>query len=291
LLTQSRMALLLGLSAVLLWSTVATAFKIALRYLDVNSLVALSCLVSALVLCAYLLVQGRLGELKDALKARPWMLLLMGLLNPILYYSVLLRSYDLLPAQQAQTINYTWAITLSILAVPLLGQRFSARDALMAVVGYFGVVVIATEGQLSFGAIESLTGLALALLSTLLWAIFWLGNTRLEMPGEVALAAMFLAASPLALMWLVGSGVLVTLSWQALASATYIGLFEMGVTFLLWSQALKRTTQVSKVANLIFLAPLLSLGLIQVFLGEQIHGATLVGFALIVPALVMQQRG
>jgi hypothetical protein len=74
LLTQSRMALLLGLSAVLLWSTVATAFKLALRYLDVNSLVALSCLVSALVLCSYLLVQGRLGELKDALKARPWTL-------------------------------------------------------------------------------------------------------------------------------------------------------------------------------------------------------------------------
>ena len=65
----------------------------------------------------------------------------------------------------------------------------------------------------------------------------------------------------------------------------------MGVTFLLWSQALKRATQVAKVANLIFLAPLLSLGLIQLFLGEQIHGATLVGFALIVPALLMQQRG
>ena len=200
------MALLLGLSAVLLWSTVATAFKLALRYLDVNSLVALSCLVSALVLCSYLLVQGRLGELKDALKARPWTLLFMGLLNPILYYSVLLRAYDLLPAQQAQTINYTWAITLSILAVPFLGQRFSARDALMAAVGYFGVVVIATEGQLSFGAIDSLTGLALALLSTLLWAVFWLGNTRLALPGDVALTAMFLAASPLALMWLVGSG-------------------------------------------------------------------------------------
>ncbi|WP_414980772.1 hypothetical protein [Congregibacter sp.] len=33
-----------------------------------------------------------------------------------------------LPARQAQTINYTWAIMLALLSIPVLGQRLAARD-------------------------------------------------------------------------------------------------------------------------------------------------------------------
>jgi drug/metabolite transporter (DMT)-like permease len=47
-----RQALLYGLCAVLLWSTVATAFKLALRELDVLQLVAYSVSCSALALLA-----------------------------------------------------------------------------------------------------------------------------------------------------------------------------------------------------------------------------------------------
>jgi drug/metabolite transporter (DMT)-like permease len=64
----------------------------------------------------------------------------------------------------------------------------------------------------------------------------------------------------------------------------------MGITFLLWSAALKQAENVSRVANLIFLAPVLSLVLIQWVLGEAIHPATLIGFACIVPAVIFQQR-
>ena len=41
----------------------------------------------------------------------------LGFLNPFLYYVVLFKAYDLLPAQEAQPLNYTWAITLAILFV------------------------------------------------------------------------------------------------------------------------------------------------------------------------------
>jgi hypothetical protein len=46
----------------------------------------------------------------------------LGFLNPFAYYFVLLQAYDLLPAQEAQPLNCTWAITLSLLSVPLLKQ-------------------------------------------------------------------------------------------------------------------------------------------------------------------------
>ena len=129
-LNSDRRALYYGLCAVLLWSTVATAFKLALRELDVWQLVAYSVCFSCLALFAILWRQGRLALLPRYARETPVYFLLMGLVNPVAYYLVLLRAYDLLPAQQAQAINYTWAITLALLAVPLLGHRLNRRDAL-----------------------------------------------------------------------------------------------------------------------------------------------------------------
>ena len=287
---KSKQALLLGLSAVLLWSTVATAFKIALRYLDVFSMVCLASIVSALVLLFWLVTQGRVNELVVALRKQPLKYLVMACINPLLYYAILLTAYDLLPAQQAQTINYTWAIVLSLLAVPVLGQPLLLKDLAAIAVGYLGVVIIATEGSFNLGAIQSTLGLALALISTVIWAGFWLVNTRLQESKDVALAAMFVMSCPLAIAYLVYSDGLGQVSWQGLGASVYVGLFEMGVTFLLWSQALSRAVHVARVANLIFLAPVFSLVLIQVVLDESIHPSTLVGFALIVPAILLQQR-
>lgn len=287
--TASRKAILMGLVAVALWSTVATAFKIALSFISVDVLVAIACLISTLILVASAWWQGHLRLVLQELRARPLLYAALGLANPILYYSVLLRAYDLLPAQQAQTINYTWAITLSLLAIPVLGQRLSPRDWVAVSLGYLGVVIIATQGRFEFGAIASPLGLLLALGSTLLWAGFWLVNTRLKLEGSVSLTAMFLMAAPfaLALLWWRSP---VELSLSGLLAASYVGAFEMGITFLLWSAALNQAENVSRVANLIFLAPVFSLILIQTVLGEAIHPATLIGFACIVPAVIYQQR-
>lgn len=57
---RDRKALLFGLGAVLLWSTVATAFKLALRQLDVLQLLAWAATFSALALGLILWQQGKL---------------------------------------------------------------------------------------------------------------------------------------------------------------------------------------------------------------------------------------
>jgi drug/metabolite transporter (DMT)-like permease len=53
-----------------------------------------------------------------------------------------------LPAQIAQPLNYTWAITLSLLAVPILGQRMSWRAASGLLVSYCGVVVLLSQWRI-----------------------------------------------------------------------------------------------------------------------------------------------
>ena len=215
--------------------------------------------------------------------------LALALLNPLLYYLVLLRAYDLLQAQQAQPINYTWAITLALLAVPLLGQKLSGRDIMAIIMGYGGVVIIATRGRLLDMQFDSLEGVILALASTVLWALYWLLSTRNPRDPVVSLCLSFLLAAPCALAICVTFSTLVLPSLRTAMAAAWVGLFEMGVTFALWSTALRLASGVARIGNLIFLSPLISLVLIASVLGEVIHPATLVGLALILPAVLLQQ--
>ena len=80
-------------------------------------------------------------------------------------------------------------------------------------------------------------------------------------------------------------------AWPGLLGAAYIGLFEMGIRYVLWQWALRYAENTAKVGNLIFISPFCSLVLIHFVLGEAIRWATLAGLVLIVAGLLYQQRG
>ena len=278
-----------GLLAVLLWSTVATAFKLALNDFSVIQLLALSVSISAVVLWVVVLSSSSRANIKPTLRKRFKLLALAGLLNPAAYYLVLFEAYDRLPAQIAQPVNYTWAIAFSWLAVPFLKKPLRRVDKIASVLGYLGVVVIALQGKSPADFDIDLLGLSLALFSTLLWAGYWLLSTRISGDAVVNLAVSFSVAVPVVWLIVFSSGE----AWPqnpSYLSVLWVGLFEMSITFLLWQKALSSAVNVSKVANLIFLSPFISLILIGVILGEQLHLTTFAGLALILVAVLWQQR-
>ncbi|MBG0789270.1 MAG: DMT family transporter [Desulfovibrionaceae bacterium] len=292
--TNSRKALIYGLCTVAIWSTVASAFKIALRRMDPLQLLLPACLASILALGTILLVQGRLSALWRMERREAVRCALLGALNPFLYYVILFKAYDLLPAQEAQPINYTWAVTLSLLSVPLLGQKMSLRDLAAILLSYFGVVVISTHGDLLALKFSNLTGVGLALFSTIIWALYWIFNTRSKADPLAGLLLGFLAGFPLILAATLGFSTLPALTVESLAAATYVGFFEMGVTFALWITAMKYAALpdgggTARVANLIFLSPFLSLVLIHFLVGEDILPATVAGLVFIIAGNALMQ--
>lgn len=270
-----------GLATVLCWSTVATAFKLSLRHLDPVQLLFYSALASCLVLLAVLAVQGRLSLLARATRTQWLRAAGLGLLNPCLYYLVLFKAYDLLPAQEAQPLNYTWAVTLTLLSVPLLGQRVSRLDLAGVLVSYLGVVVISTRGDLGSLHFSSPAGVALALGSTVIWSLYWIGNTRDTLDPVAGLCINFLSGTAATGLVLAAVSTPAVSDWRGLAGAAYVGVFEMGITFVLWLKALKLSASSAKVAGLIFLSPFLSLVFIHFLVGEDIHPATLAGLVFI----------
>nr|WP_263858766.1 DMT family transporter [Shewanella algae] len=283
------MALIYGMAAVFLWSTVATAFKIALGFFSPLQLVFVAVITSSVCLGLILAWQGKLKLLKQQFYARPWFYLQTGLLNPFLYYLVLFKAYDLLPAQQALSLNYTWAVLLPLLAAPMLQQKLQGSDMLAAVTGYFGVLVIATGGNLLSMDFANPFGILLALSSTLLWCLYWIINTKDKGDAIVSLMLSFLVSLPLITITLLTTESLPSLHWQALGAGVYVGLFEMGVTFVLWLMALRTTERAASITNLVFLTPLLSMVFIALILKETITLATLVGMGLILSALLIQK--
>jgi drug/metabolite transporter (DMT)-like permease len=286
--TEERQATLYGLTAVLFWSTVATAFKLSLRYLSPIELLLYSGFFTTILLGVILVLQWK------------WPLLLMtqpkdvglsigfGFLNPFLYYLVLLKAYDILPAQQAQPLNYTWAITLSILAIPLLKQRVVWQQWVALFISYGGVLVISTEGKPFSFEFTDPFGVFLALGSTVIWALYWIFNTRDSRDPVVGLFLNFVCGFPFVLFYALAT---TDLTWPPLAGlvgAAYVGTFEMGACFVLWLMALKKTRNTARISQLIFISPFLSLFFIHALVGEQILPSTLIGLVLIVAGLVVQ---
>ncbi|EON93856.1 membrane protein [Marinobacter lipolyticus SM19] len=288
--TNQKQAMLYGLATVLLWSTVATAFKLSLRELSPVQMLVIACAASVIVMATILVVQGR-WHLVFSLSRKQYLQSMgLGLINPCLYYFVLFGAFDRLPAQEAQPLNYTWALVLAYMSVPFLGQRLRRLDIIAGLICYGGVVVIATRGDVLSLSFSDPLGVGLAIGSTLIWASYWIIATRDTRDPVVGLFLNFLCGLPvIAVICGVTDGYDIV-PGAAFGAAIYVGVFEMGVAFVLWSYAMKKAENTSRVSNLIFISPFLSLVFISLILEEVILPSTYVGLVLIVAGLWLQQR-
>jgi drug/metabolite transporter (DMT)-like permease len=288
---NQHMAYLYGLLTVLLWSTVATAFKVSLHFLKPIELLFYASLFSTVILSLILLAQGNLRIILSYSRGQYLGSLKLGFLNPFLYYLILFKAYDLLPAQVAQPLNYTWALTLTFLSMPLLKQKIGMRDITAGVICYCGVVVISSKGSLvDFSSFNTL-GVVLALSSTVVWSLSWIYNTKDNRDPVASLLLAFLFGLPFIIIAAVVTTGLNVPDFKGLFGAAYVGIFEMGITFVFWLNALKLSENTAKVGNLIFLSPFLSLLFIHIFVGEEIFPSTFVGLVFIITGLIFQRFG
>ncbi len=287
---QQKQAYLYAITAVLLWSTVASAFKVSLRYLDYLQLLFYSSFVSLVIFFILLLIQNKLQLLSQYSSREYLHSALLGLLNPFLYYIILFKAYSLLPAQEAQPLNYTWSITLALLSIPLLKQRIKLTSILALIVSYFGVFIISTHGNIGALKFTNSYGVLLALGSAVIWAIFWIYNIRDQRDAVTKLFLNFAFGFIFITIAMLFSSRLKDLPAPAgITGATYVGLFEMGITFVLWLKALKLSRTTAQVSNLIYLSPFVSLVLIHFVVGEKILFSTLIGLIFIITGIVIQQ--
>ena len=285
---QNKAYLFAGV-AIFFWSTVASAFKLSLEHLEPIQLVLYSTLFSVCVLFIIVVYKGKFHLIRGFSRNDLTRCALLGFLNPCLYYIILFKGYDALPAQEAMVINFSWPIMLVILSIPILKQTIDIRSFLSIIVCYFGVVVIATNGDVFSMHFESPFGVLLMLISTVIWSLFWLFNTKNSNDSLVSLFLIFLFSFPFILIFVFLSDSFIIPSFKGLIGSIYVGFFEMGISLVLWQSALKISTTVSRIASLVFITPFLSLIILHFVLGETILFSTIVGILLICIGLFLQK--
>ncbi len=275
--------------AVLFWSTVATSFKIALREYDFIQLIFYISGISVLVLFIILVFQNKVKlAFKQTLQQWSYSLL-MGAFNPLLYYLVLFKAYSLLPAQVAQPLNMIWPITLALLSVPFLNQKISWISVGALLISFIGVFFISSQGGVDNFGKTNVSGVFLAVGSSILWSLYWIFNVRDKRDEVIKLFLNFIIGfiylAPVVYFFSdfgIHPGV-------SLYAVVYSGIFEVGITYVIWLKAMNYTTSNAKIGNLVFFAPFLSLIFIHFVLKETIFATTFIGLIFIVSGVLVQQ--
>ncbi|HBY01921.1 MAG TPA: EamA family transporter [Rikenellaceae bacterium] len=284
---QSKALIMAGF-VVFFWATVATAFKIALNEIS-NLQLLLIASSTALIVCFIELVRTKkLILLRESLMSRStiyrgaW----QGFMNPFIYYLILFKGYSLLPAQIAQPLNFSWQIVLMILMAIFLKQKLHFNQVVGVLVSFSGIIMLSLNNSADVSGQLSVFGLGLIIASTIIWATYWLLKINEKQDSVIELFVSFLFGT----IYLIVVSLFTPMEFpplKPLLAGIYAGMFEMGITFILWSKALKLATNRVTLTQLIYLSPLLSLLLIHFILGEKIGVLTIVGLFLIIGGILI----
>jgi drug/metabolite transporter (DMT)-like permease len=275
--------------AIFFWSTVATAFKIALRHIDFIQLLFIATWTSFLV---YLIVFLLKGDGKLNLKFKKNELVhsaILGLFNPFIYYLILFKAYSLLPAQVAQPLNMIWPIILVFLSIPLLKQKIAIRSFIALFISFAGVYLVSSQGRPFSFEISEPFGVILAAGSSIIWSFYWIFNVRDSRDEVQKLLLSFFFAGLFISILLPFVTDIRSINLKGALLGMYAGIFEMGITFLLWLKALRLTSTTDKISNLVYLAPFFSLLLIHIFVKENIYWTTVLGLCLIIGGIIIEK--
>lgn len=255
-------------------------------------MLAIATFTSTLILFIILIAGRKAGSVRKSSGKELLHSAILGLINPFLYYIILLKAYQLLPAQVAQPLNMIWPIILVFLSVPILGQKIKSRSFIALFISFAGVFIISSQGNLFDNMHSDLKGVLLATGSSVFWAFYFILNVKDKRDEAVKLFLNFLFGSIYIIiaMAVTGDWIPAESGFKGVAASIYVGIFEMGLTFFFWLKALQMASSTDKVSTLVYLAPFLSLVFVHFILHEPVYYTTPAGLILIIAGIWIQNH-
>ena len=280
---------LLGIGAVLIWSTMAALVKALLA--DIPSLEALAisgafAFVFMLVVC---LARGGARKIR-ALRPRDFLVMAgLGFLGLFLYSALYYYGIDQLTSQEACILNYLWPAMIVLFAAPVLRERLTPMKVVALACSFAGVVVLSlgTDGGAAVGG-NRVAGIAACIAAAACYGLFSVLNKKKDYDQTVAMTVIWLVVT--ACSTILG---LATEEWVPIEGAQWPGILWLGLgtdaaAYLLWALAVNSARDSAAIANIAYLTPFLSLIVSALTLGEQIAPTALVALVLIVGGILLQ---
>lgn len=276
-----------ALVAVVLWGISFVATKAALREVSPVTLIFTRFLIGTLLLA---LIVRRLPP-RDAWGA----LAFMGLLGVFVHQ--MLQGYGL---TMTSAIHTGWLIGLipiwsALLSAAVTGERFGAGKLAGLAGGFAGALLVITRGEFSSAilTLPSTRGDLLVLLSTVNWAVYSVvGHKTIRRlgPRMATMGAMMFGLCMLAPFFAIRRG---WREWQGVSPGGWGAILFLGIGcsalgYLFWYGALERV-EVSRVAALLYLEPLVTFAAAVVLLHEPVSAVTVAGGALVLASVLLTQ--
>jgi drug/metabolite transporter (DMT)-like permease len=277
--TDNKRGVFYVLLVALLWSTVGVASKFAVRDMSFLAVALYVGVFATVFLFINLVIRKKTSSIRAEFSKQPAFFLFNGVIGFGLQQVVYMKAYAVQSAAQTVIIYYFYPLLMIILAAVLFGEKTSARSGLLVFLGFLGVCVVVSHGNLS--QFQFTFGALFAFCAALCWALFsvLVKHRKFDIEIGMFLFSLFGEVFLTALIPLWGFDPRLTLPQAGVLF--YLAAFTMAIGFVLWNKAL-HLTRTSVCANIALMVPLVSILLISFILKERLDVFLLIGLVLIV---------
>lgn len=272
---------------ILLWCSSAAVGKILLGGLGVIQLMFLTSFAATVFLFFLVLWQGKLTILRSYGINDYKKIFFTGIFGFFLYIFCFYSALKLLSAQQAYIINYLWPIMVVLAAVFILKEKIKWQGFLAILISFAGVLVSASQGNLSNLSGGNLWGGLLALAGAVFYGIFSALDKKFGYDKNINSFLYYFFNLIIVSVLLFSFSSLPKINLNQLLGVIWAGPFVGGLASIFWLSALKYG-ETAKVSNLILLTPFVSLVYIRILLGEAISIYSIVGLLILVAGVLWQ---
>lgn len=276
-------------TSILMWSTTATVSKLLLGSINSMQILVMSSLFAFLFLFIRNLIKGDLKELKKYPFNDYKQIVIIGLLGTFLYNLFLYLGIQNMQASQAFIINYLWPIMTVIFACIILKEKMTFRKVIAIILSFIGVIIVTSNGNLLSIDKNSLIGAFYCILAAISYGLFAVLNKKKNYDKYLSMMLFYLISFIISFVY-----ILITKEWfvpqvNQLIGLIWIGVFTSAIAVTAWALVLEKG-DVTKISNLAYITPFLSLIWTGLILREKISIYAIVGLIVIILGILIQMK-
>ena len=271
----------------MIWATMASVVKVML--FDIPNLEALS--ISSVFAFLFLLIvnikNGSIRLMKNYSAKDYGIMSVLGFIGLFMYSALYYYGLIHLTSQEACIVNYLWPIMLVIFSCIILKEKLTPIKIMAMICSFLGIVILSAGSNSASGG-NNMLGIASCIIAAACYGLFSVLNKKYDYNQNIAMMIIWIVVAICA--FVLG---IFTEEWVAIKGSAWIGMIWLGVfidaiAYLLWSLALKESTNTAVVANLAFLTPFLSLIISAIFLKEEVKPTAVIALIFIVGGILVQ---
>lgn len=271
---------LYALGAILCWASLPAATGSSLTGMSVPLLMVISFCCAAI----YLYAQDVVCTRSFRIYFPDCKVSLLGIWGIFGYHYVYYNALNKTPLAEAAILTTTWSFWIVVFSALLLFRRIKLSIVLTALAGLTGAAMVIAAGKDLVISMQYMQGYMLSLLCGLIWASFSVGLSKSNMKANPMTAFTVYAALLSVLMYLVSPAQPVP-SAQNILAAMYLGCVPLGLSFFLWSQAVRGGNMVV-IGFLSYLTPPLAVLMVAIVNGEAVSEQVIFGMVVIIAASI-----